>query len=732
MPSPNELLAQAQQLLAAGRPREARALLEPHAAREAAEPAVVRLLAELEILDLEGERAFSRLSALASDGEVEFLLARAEESLGRLEAARARLLGLRARLATPLPQLEMQLALVLQRLGDIDGALDIIRGVVAQKPDLTSGHKNHAAILAGAGRMDEAREALRGAVAVIPADASLWIRLASIETHFGDSAAALACLAKAVHCMPSAAGSWREIGYAYAEHWQYPDADRALALAAALDPGEPDTEAHRAFVKQELGDTAGALQALKTAAARDSANLRVAVSERLLLPQVYEDMEDVARWRRRYVLGMDDLERNSGRWLERPAEVFKINRNNFLLAYQGEDDTGLQRRYSAFLAQLLARARPEWRAGRPVRFDGARRLRVGFVGSLFRDCTAGRYFERWITGLDPRRFERHVYHSAPLADEFTRRIEQAAEHFSTLRAGPEETATRLFADDLDVIVYPEVGMNSLTYELAALRLAPVQFAGWGHPVTTGSDAIDYYFTSAPMEPADGQSHYVERLVPLPGLGVDYSMPAPQPPATRAQLGLPEGRRLYLCAQSLFKVHPEMDGLLADILVADPEGVLVFFQAAGRRVTENLAGRLQRAFAQRGISPRGQVKFLPRMESGAFRRVLALADVVVDTVRWSGGNTSIDAFAAGVPVVTLPGRFMRARQTAGMLSMMGLEELVAANPADYVRLAVEVARNGERNVALRKAIGERRAVLFDRPEPVAAFAQALLQMGAGKP
>jgi CRISPR-associated protein Csy1 len=257
----------------------------------------------------------------------------------------------------------------------------------------------------------------------------------------------------------------------------------------------------------------------------------------------------------------------------------------------------------------------------------------------------------------------------------------------------------------------------------------VQFAGWGHPVTTGSDAIDHYFSSAAMEPPDAASHYVENLVLLPGLGVDYSMPVPQPAATREQVGLPEGRRLYLCAQSLFKIHPEMDGLLADILVADPQGVLVFFQASSRRVTENLSARLQRAFAARSISPRGQIKFLPRMESGAFRRVLPLADVVVDTVRWSGGNTSIDAFASGVPVVTLPGRFMRGRQTAGMLAMMQIPELVASSPADFVRIAVEVARDRDLNASLRRAIAERREVLFDRPEAVAAFAEALLRLAA---
>jgi CRISPR-associated protein Csy1 len=197
------------------------------------------------------------------------------------------------------------------------------------------------------------------------------------------------------------------------------------------------------------------------------------------------------------------------------------------------------------------------------------------------------------------------------------------------------------------------------------------------------------------------------------------------------MGLATDRRVYMCAQSLFKVHPEMDDLLADVIAHDPDGTLVFFQAMGRHATENLAGRLQRAFARRGIPPRAQLKFLPRLESGYFRRVLASADVVLDTVRWSGGNTSIDAFAAGVPVVTLPGRFMRGRQTAAMLELMGLPDLVASSSEDYVAKAVAIAKDRERNAAIRRAIAERRAVLFDQQAPIEALSQALLRLGSGR-
>jgi protein O-GlcNAc transferase len=690
-----------------------------------------RALAEADARAGNADRALARLAPLdrAGDAEATFLMARIEESLGRFAAARDRLLQLRARIGTSTAPLELQLASACQRLGDAPAAIAALEAALALKPDSGAAYKNLVAILAAQGRMDDVRAALARAVAALPADGSLWVRYATVHSHFGDAHAALSCLEKAVASMPPDAPTWRDIGYSYAEHWRYEEADRALALAAAIDPGDPDTEGHRAFVKQELGDTAGAAAALQAAAARDPDDVRVAVNLRLMLPQVYDDAADVARWRARFTEGMASLERDMGRWLPRAARVFNVNHNNFLLAYQGEDDTGLQRRYSAFLAQLLAAARPQWRAGRARTFDGSRKLRVGFAGSIFRECTAGRYFERWITGLDPRRFERFVYHTAPLADEFTQRIARAVEHFQTLRLPAADTAARIYDDALDVIVYPEVGMNNVTYVLAALKLAPVQCAGWGHPVTTGSDAIDAYFTAQVMEPPDGASHYTERLVGLPGIGVDYSMPQPGPALTRAQLGLPEDCHAYYCVQSLFKIHPEMDGLFADVVAADPRAVLVFFVSTGKRVTEKLVERFQRAFAARGVTPRRQLKFLPRMETPHFRGALAAADVVLDTVRWSGGNTSIDAFAAGVPVVTLPGRFMRGRQTAGMLELMQMPGLVAANAADYVRLAVDIASDRDRGGQLRKTIAERRSVLFDRPEAVQAFGDALLAIAA---
>jgi predicted O-linked N-acetylglucosamine transferase (SPINDLY family) len=230
-----------------------------------------------------------------------------------------------------------------------------------------------------------------------------------------------------------------------------------------------------------------------------------------------------------------------------------------------------------------------------------------------------------------------------------------------------------------------------------------------------------------MEPVDYQAHYSERVVLLDGLGVDVSLPEAAKKVARADLGLPALGKLYFCAQSLFKIHPDMDEAFARILEGDCAAVLVFFQAESRAVTFAFGDRLTKTLAARGISTKGQIKFLPRLPAGTFRSVLKLADVVLDPFHWSGGGTSLDAFAVDVPVVTLPGRFMRGRQTAAMLHMMGADKLIAPGVDAYVSAAIEVATNQSLNQDLRAVIATNKCTLFDRDDLNRQFADALISL-----
>ena len=135
----------------------------------------------------------------------------------------------------------------------------------------------------------------------------------------------------------------------------------------------------------------------------------------------------------------------------------------------------------------------------------------------------------WVEHLDRARFELHLFHTGLLQDGETR---WAAGQVDRLQQGLGDwTAWAKAVSDarLDVLVYPEIGMDATALRLASLRLARVQLASWGHPLTSGLPTLDGYLSAEAFEPEGAQRHYTEKLYPLPGLGCSYA-----PYGTRAQ------------------------------------------------------------------------------------------------------------------------------------------------------------------------------------------------------
>ncbi len=450
----------------------------------------------------------------------------------------------------------------------------------------------------------------------------------------------------------------------------------------------------------------------------------------LALAPVPESAAAVREAREAFASGLARLESGIERFARDREQVLGLQWENFLLAYQGFDDRALQERYGGFISALLGRAAPELVAPRPRRALGpGERLRVGFLSSFLHDCTVGKYFRSWITGLDPERFEVFAYHTGFGRDALTEGIARSGAQFRHAYEPAPSVAGKVLADRLDVLVFPDVGMETTTNLLAAMRLAPIQCAGWGHPVTTGLPSIQYYLSCREMEPEGAEGHYTERLVPLPGIGVRYDRPPVPGDATRERFGLPPSGHLYLCPQSAFKIHPDNDALFARVLAADPEGSLVLFNDFDRPLTGHLRARLDAALGARGVD-RARAIFVERVGHEDYLRLNTVCDVLLDTLHWSGGNTSLDAIAAGLPMVTLPGALMRGRQSLAMLRIMGLGELVATDDEDYVRLAVRLASDREWRAQVVRRMGEASGRLFGQEAPVAALEEFL--EGLGRP
>ena len=496
------------------------------------------------------------------------------------------------------------------------------------------------------------------------------------------------------------------------------EAEAQLRRLVADEPG--DIVAHAWLVRIfEAGDRhdetlaeIGVMQSLQPSVERR-------LLQATLAPQLYRSTQDIEQTRLRLTKEMSSL-------LAEPRLSFQqqplenLLQVPFYLAYHGEDDRSLQQ----LRARLVRHQYQPTVTQPPPRQGGATaRKRIAFVSSHFYMHSIGRLNQGTIEALPRDRFEVYVFALGTHDDAWAQRIRASCDRYVALGTRHLPDIERAIAAHApDVLVYPDIGMDPLTYFLAFSRIAPVQCVTWGHPVTTGIDTIDYFISAEALEVPDADTHYSERLVRLPAFFLaNYPAPVlPAHPADRAALGLPVDARIYLCPQSLFKLHPDFDAVIGDILAADPEGIVVLVEGLRPAWTRFVRDRLAGTIGSRAA----RVRFVPRLAGDDFLSLMLASDVILDTLHFGGGNTTYEALAAGTPVVTMPSVYLRARFTQACYRELGIEDCIARTAEEYVRIAVRLAQRTGESRELRRRIRAESARLFRRRDAVDALAEWL--------
>jgi predicted O-linked N-acetylglucosamine transferase (SPINDLY family) len=405
----------------------------------------------------------------------------------------------------------------------------------------------------------------------------------------------------------------------------------------------------------------------------------------------------------------------------------------FYLHYQGLDNTQLQRRFGRIVETIAARAWPQFAepvGWRPMNHGG--RLRIGFVSAYLRRHSVGHFFGAWLRQLDPQKFESFVWYTGEATDDVTESIHRRAAHFSHSTFDIAALAAAIRASRLDILIYLDVGMHPQSQVLAALRLAPIQCATFGHPVTTGIGSIGYYLSAAAAEPDNAEEHYHEQLIRLPRFAVSFARPDVafgRPGSARVSDSSVQRRLRVLCPQPLFKILPHFDRLATRIVRELPGCKLLFFQSLWPKVNDAFVVRISAALRAAGIDPGETLEFLPILPHGAYLDTLASADVILDTPGFSGGNSSFDAIAVNAPIVTQRGAMLRGRQTAAMLDIVGLPEYSCVADDDYVQQAISVASSKARQMVLRDRMKSGGDALFSDAGAVPALENALIELAA---
>jgi predicted O-linked N-acetylglucosamine transferase (SPINDLY family) len=265
----------------------------------------------------------------------------------------------------------------------------------------------------------------------------------------------------------------------------------------------------------------------------------------------------------------------------------------------------------------------------------------------------------------------------------------------------------------------------MTLKLAGLRLAPVQINTWGHPDTSGFPTLDYYVSADRFEPADAQDHYSEQLVLLPHLGNRIqSLKLPNSDPGFAALNIDLERPILVCPGTPFKYQPADDHIFAEIARSVPDVQLIFFRPSGALSGEALANLLQvritKEFEAAGLRVTDHLRFIRWLNFHEFHCLLRRADVLLDTIGFSGYNTAVQAIECGLPLVTREWRFLRGRLASGVLRRMGLTELIVQTKAEYVNLIVRLVADQDYQAHIRHEIEQGRSVLFDDQSAMGPF------------
>ncbi len=602
----------------------------------------------------------------------------------------------------------------LQFQGKAKEALEAYRLALELRPNYPEALTNLGSLLLSLGEHRQAAQTYEKAIAANPRAALPYANLGTTALYAGDTAEAEKWFRKALEVDSNSADGWFGLGSLRQQTGQMEAAIEAFDAALRLRPGEAKSIVRKVQAMQELGLADDALSFLKPFLEAPNPPDELRVLEALVQPLILKSKEEIREVRKRVKAGLEDL---IERGVSLPMPEKQIGMTSFYLGYHGENEIEFQKLFAnMYLGACpdLGFVAPHCKADAIAGRQEGGRIRLGVASAFLYEHPVGVIFGPLIQRLDRDKFEVLLFRAYGKTDGLSKEISASADETIELPRDLALARAMIAEKRLDVLFYPEIGADPFTYFLAFSRLAPVQALTWGHVSTTGLPNMDYFLSGPDLQGRDPQGQYTETLVCLPGMATYYERPAEPPEAaSRAKFGLPEDAHLYVCPQSLFKIHPEYDAVLAEILERDPKALLVF--VSGRFPTHEklLAERFERSSP--GMTQR--VRFLRQMPIQDFYNLYRVADALLDPFHFGGGKTSMEALSFGCPIVTCPADLLRTRITYAWYRKIGVLDLVAESPEEYVELSVRLANDKDWRNALSAKILEGNHVMFENEQAI---------------
>ena len=589
------------------------------------------------------------------------------------------------------------LGLIFEKLGQLNKSIDSYQRAIQIKPDYAEAHNNLGITFKELGRLSESIASYQRAIQIKPDYAEAYSNLGATYKILGQLNKSIDCYQRAIKIKPDYVEAYNNFGNVLKANEKVDEAIFNYEKAIKINANYAEAYGNLGNLLKEIGRVDDAHNCYHKLFNLKPDDIEYRINNGLLITPIVQSVEEINCYRDEYIKNLESLKKY--KFVSKKPGV-SLNPNFFQLAYHNKDNLEIMKRTSNLFKQIILNI--NYVSKRIKKDKKQKKIKIGFISEFLTTHTIGKLFGGLIKNIDRKKFDVTIIHTLETKESLIKNeIDDSANKVVNLSSRIQEQQQQIEKENLDIIFYPDIGMSPRTYFLAFSRLAPVQIVSWGHPETTGIDTIDYFLSSALFESDNAEKKYSERLICLNEFPLYY-----EPPKNigllknRSDLKLPENARLYACPQSLFKLHPDFDAILAKILEQDPEGHIVLIGGEGKYKfwSESLKKRWSKNFPV--LNKR--VLFTNRLSLLEFVSLCNCVDVLLDPMHFGGGNTFLESMIVGTPTVTMPGTHLKANITAAAYKQMKISNPpIVKNSKEYIDLAIQLAKDSKKNHSLRK-------------------------------
>jgi protein O-GlcNAc transferase len=574
---------------------------------------------------------------------------------------------------------------------DLDEAQACYRKALALEPDSTDALNNLGVAFQAMGNFDEAAAYYRKALALKPDSADANLNLGILFSKQGNLIEAESCYRKAITLRPDFPETYNHLGNALRDQGKPDEAAACYSQALMLKPDFFMAHYNLGVVFQEQNKLDKSLDCYRHAVEL-SPEFHIAKINLLYVLQLTCDWKDIKK--------LGEEVRRSVREIS-PDTENQITPFSFLTVPGGTPEE--QKRCATNWAQgryqsLVSRQKE---MGFVFKQEAKPKLHIGYFSADFRTHPVAQLMAEVFETHDRERFRITAYSFGPNdGGDMRKRLEKTFDSFVDISDFTHEDAARkIYEDRVDILVDLMGYTRHNRSPILALRPAPIQVNYLGYPGTMGAGFIDYLIADRFIITPEHQKYYTEKVKCLP----DSYLPRDSscrrlPPPGRKDCGLPDEGFVFCSFNPFYKITPDVFDVWCRLLIAVPESVL--WLSSGNPIAES---NLRREAENRGVNPERIIR-APRMSSieDHLARVQC-ADLFLDTTPYNAHTTCSDALWMGLPVITCTGETFPSRVAGGLLTALGVPELITYSLEDYYALALELATDKDKYAGIRNRI-----------------------------